>query len=179
MTEIGKAYGESLYALAREEGLHRVIYRQLQALGDSFAAEPGFLRLLSAPGFSRAERCRILDDCFRGKIEPDLLNFLKILTGKGYLRHFPDCLMAYRELYNRDNGILRVTAVTAVPMTGKQAKALTGKLRQITGKRITLITKLDPSVLGGVRLDYDGMRVDGTLAHRLDAVRTMLHNTML
>ena len=179
MTGVGSVYGEALYTLAREEGLSQAILQQLKVLNSCFAAEPDFIRLLGAPNLPKAERCQILDDSFRGKIEPYLLNFLKILTEKGYMRHFPDCVSAYRELYNRDNGILPVTAVTAVPMTEKQEKALTMKLQQITGKRIELVSKLDPNVLGGMRLDYDGKRVDDTVAHRMDAVRNMLKNTVL
>lgn len=179
MTGVGSVYGEALYTLAREEGLSQTILQQLKVLDSCFAAEPDFIRLLGAPNLPKAERCQILDQSFRGKIEPYLLNFLKILTEKGYMRHFSDCVGAYRELYNRDNGILPVTAVTAVPMTDKQVAALTMKLQQITGKRIELVSKLDPNVLGGMRLDYDGKRVDDTVAHRMDAVRNMLKNTVL
>ena len=179
MTGVGSVYGEALYTLAREEHLSQAILQQLKVLDSCFAAEPDFIRLLGAPNLPKAERCQILDDSFRGKIEPYLLNFLKILTEKGYMRHFPDCVHTYRELYNRDNGILPVTAVTAVPMTEKQANALTMKLQQITGKQIELVSKLDPNVLGGMRLDYDGKRVDDTVAHRMDAVRNLLKNTVL
>ena len=179
MTGVGSVYGEALYTLACEENLSQVILQQLKVLDSCFAAEPDFIRLLGAPNLPKAERCQILDDSFRGKIELYLLNFLKILTEKGYMRHFPDCVSAYRELYNRDNGILPVTAVTAVPMTEKQEKALTMKLQQITGKQIELVSKLDPNVLGGIRLDYDGKRVEDTVANRLDAVRNMLKNTVL
>lgn len=179
MTGVGNVYGEALYTLAREEGLSDVILQQLTILDGCFAKEPDFIRLLGAPNLSKAERCRILDDSFRGKVEPYVLNYLKILTEKGYMRYFDQCVKSYRELYNRDNGILPVTAVTAVPMTDTQVKALTAKLQQITGKRIELFAKLDPKVLGGVRLDYDGKRVDDTVAHRLDAVRNMLKNTVL
>ena len=179
MTGVGSVYGEALYTLAREEGLSQAILQQLKVLDSCFAAEPDFLRLLGAPNLPKAERCQILDDSFRGKVEAYVLNFLKILTEKGYMRYFSDCVKAYRELYNQDNGILPVTAVTAVPMTDKQVAALTMKLQQITGKRIELVSKLDPNVLGGMRLDYDGKRVDDTVSHRLDAVRSMLQNTVL
>ena len=179
MTGVGSVYGEALYTLAREEGLSQVILQQLKVLDSCFTAEPDFLRLLAAPNLPKAERCQILDDSFRGKVEPYVLNFLKILTEKGYLRHFSDCVKSYRELYNQDNGILPVTAVTAVPMTEQQISALTTKLQSITGKRIELVSKLDPNVLGGMRLDYDGKRVDDTVAHRMDAVRNMLKNTVL
>ena len=179
MTGVGSVYGEALYTLAREEGLSQAILQQLKVLDSCFAAEPDFLWLLGAPNLPKAERCQILDDSFRGKVEAYVLNFLKILTEKGYMRYFSDCVKAYRELYNQDNGILPVTAVTAVPMTDKQVAALTMKLQQITGKRIELVSKLDPNVLGGMRLDYDGKRVDDTVAHRMDAVRNMLKNTVL
>ena len=179
MTGVGSVYGEALYTLAREEGLSETILQQLKVLDDCFTDQPDFIRLLGAPNLPKAERCQILDDSFRNKIQPYLLNFLKILTEKGYMRYFPDCVKTYRELYNRDNGILPVTAVTAVPMTEKQTAALTMKLQQITGKRIELAAKLDPNVLGGIRLDYDGKRVDDTVAHRMDAVRNMLKNTVL
>ena len=179
MTGVGSVYGEALYTLAREEGLSETILQQLKVLDSCFAAQPDFIRLLGAPNLPKAERCRILDDSFRGKVAPYVLNFLKILTEKGYMRHFDHCVKTYRELYNKDNGILPVTAVTAVPMTDKQVTALTMKLQQITGKRIELVAKLDPNILGGMRLDYDGKRVDDTVAHRMDAVRNMLKNTVL
>jgi F-type H+-transporting ATPase subunit delta len=179
MTGVGSVYGEALYTLARDEGLSEVILQQLKVLDGCFAAESDFVRLLGAPNLPKAERCRILDDSFRGKVEPYVLNYLKILTEKGYMRYFSDCVKSYREFYNKDNGILPVTAVTAVPLTDKQEQALTMKLQQITGKRIELVAKLDPNVLGGVRLDYDGKRVDDTVAHRMDAVRNMLKNTVL
>ena len=179
MSSIGAVYGQALYDLAKDEGADEVILQQLNALEEGFAAEPDFVRLLGAPNLPKAERCQILDTSFRGKVQPYVLNFLKILTEKGYMRYFPDCVKAYREHYNQDNGILPVTAVTAVPMTDKQEKALTMKLQSITGKRIELVTKLDPKVLGGMRLDYDGKRVDDTVAHRMDAVRNMLKNTVL
>ena len=179
MIGIGSVYGEALYTLAREEGLSETILQQLKVLDSCFQDQPEFIRLLGAPNLPKAERCQILDDSFRGQVNPFVLNFLKILTEKGYIRHFSDCVKAYREFYNRDNGILPVTAVTAVPMTEKQTAALTEKLQQITGKRIALAAKLDPNVLGGIRLDYDGKRVDDTVAHRMDAVRNMLKNTVL
>ena len=179
MTEVGSVYAEALYSLAREEGFSDAILQQLKTLNSCFAQEPDFLRLLGAPNLSKAERCQILDESFRGKVEPYLLNFLKILTEKGYIRQFSNCVEAYRDLYNQENGILPVTAITAVALTDAQSAKLTEKLRKITGKQIELLNKLDPTVLGGMRLDYDGKRVDDTVSHRLDAVRSMLQNTVL
>ena len=179
MTRVGSVYAQALYDLAKEEGLGKKILEEMKILGEAFDQNPDYLRLLSTPNLSKDERISILDESFRGRVEPYVLNFLKILTEKGYVRRFSDCCDAYRELYNEDNGILPVKAVTAVPMTEAQKAKLTEKLVKITGKTIELNNVIDEKCLGGVRLDYDGKRVDDTVQHRLDAVRSLLKNTML
>ena len=179
MTDVGSIYGTSLYQLAQEENLTGEIGKQLAVLQESFRQEPDFAKLLSSPNLSKAERCQILDDSFRGKVHPYILNFLKILTEKNYIRHFSSCCDAYTELYNQDNGILVVTAVTAVNLSQQQKDKLTQKLNQITGKQISLQCRIDPKVYGGVRLDYDGKRLDDTVSHRLDAIRDLLEKTVL
>jgi F-type H+-transporting ATPase subunit delta len=179
MTEVGSVYGQALYDLAASEGLEESILSQLTTLTTSFQEAPEFLKLLSTPSLSKPERCRILDDSFRGRIQPYLLNFLKILTEKGYIRHFSHCCEAYRNCYNRDRGIVPVTVITAVPLTKTQEKKLREKLVTIIGKKVELNAKVDPSCLGGVRLDYVGKRLDDTVAHRLDAIRSVLKNTVL
>ena len=179
MTEVGNVYGLSLYQLAKEESLAKTIGEELSVLQEAFQAEPDFIRLLSSPNLTKAERCQILDQSFRGKVHPYVLNFLKILTEKGYMRHFADCCASYTQQYNEDNGILSVTAVTAVALTDAQRDKLAEKLRKLTGKEIQLRGRIDPTILGGIRLDYDGRRVDDTLAHRLDAIRDLLNNTVL
>ena len=179
MNRIGTLYGQGLYALAREEGLEADILQQLQTLEEAFSQEPTFLKLLSSANVPKQDRTQILDESFREKVHIYVLNFLKILTEKGYMRHFSDCRKAYEESFNRDNGILPVTAFTAVPLSSDQADKLTDKLSRITGKQIKLHSRIDPTVLGGVRLDYDGKRLDDTVSHRLDSIRDLLKNTVL
>ena len=179
MTQAGTVYGEALYDLARSEALDQEILQQLKVLDEAFCTEPDFLRLLASPNLSKPERCSVLDSSFRGKLHPYVLNFLKILTEKGYAKHFHDCEDAYRSRFNEDHGILPVTAVTAVALTDIQVKRLTEKLAGITGKTIDLQGRIDPSVMGGIRLDYSGKRLDDTVSHRLDALRNLLKNTVL
>ena len=179
MTQAGSVYGEALYQLCLEEGLTHQVLSQLRCLQQGFASEPDFIRLLASPSITKEERCSILDQSFRGKIHTYVLNFLKLLTEKGYIRHFDDCCKAFVTIYNIDNGVLPVTAVTALELTQLQTQRLTEKLATVTGKKIELTNRVDPAVIGGMRLDYDGKRLDDTIAHRLDAIRSLLQNTVL
>ncbi len=179
MTQIGVNYGSALYELAVEEAAGEEILQQLQVLGESFAAAPEFLRLLSAPNLTKQERCEVVDKSFRGKVHPFVLNFLKLLTQQGYARSFSDCCKAYEDRYNQDNGILPVEAVTAVALTAEQSQKLTQKLQTLTGKTVKLRNSVDAECLGGVRLCYNGKQVDGTVKNRLDSIGELLKNTVL
>ena len=179
MTEVATTYGQAMYDLAREENLSKQLLDELTALSGSFEGEPEFIRLLSSPNIPKEERVRILDDSFRGKLHPYVLNFLKVLTEKGYMKHFTGCCRVYRQQYNLDHGIVPVTAYTAVPLSDELRRKLTAKLSTVTGKTIELDCRIDPETLGGVRLDFDGKQVDGTVRRRLEDIRGLLKNTVL
>lgn len=179
MSEAAGVYGQGLYALAKEESLEDAILQELTALQTAFAEQPEFLKLLASSNVPKQERLEIIDSSFRGKAQPYVLNFLKLLTEKGYIARFDLCCKAYREQYNADKGILQVRAVSALPLTDSQKTQLTEKLIAITGKKIDLACKVDRSVLGGIRLSYGGIQVDGTVQSRLQAMEKRLKNTVI
>lgn len=172
----GAVYGQSLYTLAKDEGLEERILEELAVLETAFDENPEFLKLLASHNIPRQERTAILEDSFRGKVHLYVLNFLKLLTDKDCIGHFSDCCRAYRERYNKDKGILEVRVLSAVTLSDGQKQRLTDKLTAITGKKIALLCRVDPAVLGGIRLSYDGLQVDGTVQSRLEALGKTLKN---
>ena len=179
MTRVGSVYAQALYDLAKDEGLSAKILSELKVLREVFAQNADFLRLLSTPNLSKEERCGILDEGFRGKIDGYLLNFMKILCENGTIRQFSGCAAEFRRRYNEANGILEVRAVTAVPMDEDLTEKLRSKLTEVTGKEIDLSCRVDPSCLGGVRLEMDGRQLDGTVQHGLDTIRRRLTEMIL
>lgn len=167
MTETAKMYGGSLYDLAAEEGLEARILEELDAAAKLLQANPDYLHLLSMPNLPKKERCGLLDEAFRGQVHPYVLNFMKLLCENGTLRQLSGCARAYRVRYNQAHGILEATAVSAVALTADQTARLHARLEEITGKTVDLAVRVDPSVLGGVRLDMEGVRLDGTVKNRL------------
>jgi len=179
MTQAAKTYAQALYDLAKDEGIGKTVLEELLVLKTVFSENPEYSKLLSAPDLPKQERRQILDEAFRGKVHPYVLNFTKILTEKGYIRQFPQCCDAYRSFYNEDNGILVVKAVSAVALNPAQTQKLIAKLEAITGKHIDFHCSVDAAMLGGLRLSYDGKQVDGTVKTKLDSIGKLLKNTVL
>ena len=69
--------------------------------------------------------------------------------------------------------------MSAAELSETQKERLQQTLEQRTGKTVQLQCSVDPTVLGGVRLDYDGMRIDGTVQTRLDALGRLIQDAVL
>lgn len=179
MTEIGTVYGEALYTLCRDEGVSKIVLDELSVVEICLVQSPEFIRLLRSPALNKAERCDILQHCFHGRVQPYLLNFVKILTEKGYLRHFSDCCRTYHDCFRNDHNILIVTATTPEALNEAQSRRLTEKLSAMTGKTVHLQNRIDGALVGGIMLDYDGKRLEDTIANRLRSIRSILSKSVL
>ena len=174
MTELAREYGDGLYLLAEEENLSREFLEQLLSLKSLFREQPDFVRLLGNMSLSKEERVKILDSVLRGQVHPYLLNFLKILCERCALNEYEGCLAAFKALYNQEHGIVEATVTTAVPLDDEQRARLAEKLSAMTDKTVSLVEKIDESLMGGVLLEMNGQRYDNTLKNRLKSIHSAM-----
>ncbi len=167
MTGIARVYGGSLYDLAAEEQLTGSILEQLTQVRQLFRDNPDYLRLLAEPSIPMAERLGLIESAFGDQAERYLINFIKLMCERGYLGDFGGCCDEYIRRYNADNGIAQVLVTSAVALTKEQEQALTAKLEQVSGKKVSLSVKVDPSVVAGLRVEMEGKQLDGTVAGRI------------
>ena len=179
MTQTAVTYGGSLFDLAAEEGKLSAYMEELRVLRQMLEENPQFLPLLDSRNIPREERLAVLDNCFKGKLQDYLLNFLKILCERGIIIQLPACIREFELRYFDACGIVEATATTAKELSPALADKLTKKLECITGKTVMLRCAVDPTVLGGVRLQFMGREMDGTIRRRLDEVSKRLADLTL
>ena len=83
-------------------------------------------------------------------------------------------LDAFEKAYEISRGIERVEVISAVPLTVAQNERLKAKLEGITKKQIIINNTHDPSLLGGMKLRYMGVQLDGSVKSKLDAFEKSL-----
>lgn len=167
MNRIARLYGASLYDLAAEEGLEEKIGEQMGEVRTLFLENPLYVKLLSQPSIPLPRRKEMIEDALGRQAERYLVNFLKLLCDKGILREYPECCEEFTRRFDWDHDIARASVTSAVELTPAQTQALQAKLEKISGKRIMLTQILDPSVVGGLRVELEGKSLDGTVKSRL------------
>lgn len=179
MTQAAKVYGGSLYDLAAEEKLDGQIMEQMNEIRQIFRENPDYLKLLGEPAIPLDERIKLLDEAFGGQAEPYLLNFLKLLCEKKILREFAGCCEEFTRRYNTDHGITEAVVTSAVRLKDEQMEALRKKLEKVSGKQIHLTQKTDPMVLAGLRVEMEGIQLDGTVQGRISDISKKLNEVVV
>ncbi len=175
MMSIGASeYGGALYALAKDESLQDKIFEDLKLICALFEENKEYMRLLQNPSLEKQERLSLIDKAFKESVQAHTLNFCKILCEKSALNILPDCKKVYTSLLYDDKGIMPVTAISAVALTKEQQKALSEKLKTITGKTPELTLQTDETLIGGIKLIYADKEIDGSAIKRLEQVGTLI-----
>lgn len=174
MTGAEREYATALYQLSREENQVEEIREGLalacQAMGDA----PEYVKLLQNPALPKAQRLELLDEAFRDAVPGYVLNFLKILCEKSALGILDGCQKAFLALYYEERNILPVTATSAQPLSETQRAGLKEKLEKATGKTVLLNERVDETLLGGMKVEYAGKELDGSVAGRMERLRRIL-----
>ena len=179
MIQIAKNYADALFALCNDEGVGALVMAELANVGGLFDENPDYVRFLDAPNIPKPERTAALDEAFSGRIHPYLLSFLKLLSERGLCFHYKYIELRYRTCFNLAHGRIEALATTAKPLRPDQMTRLRDRLAEVTGKQVDLENRVDPSVLGGVRLSYECTELDGTIRQRLDGIGRMLSDSVL
>ena len=68
---------------------------------------------------------------------------------------------------------------SAVKLSETQMEALKAKLEKISGKQVYLIQKTDTSVIAGLRVELEGVQLDGTVQSRISGISKKLNEMVM
>ena len=173
-----KAYGEALFSLAEELGETESVRRDAETLLAVISNSPEYLKMLDSPALSREERLALIDGAF-SSLNKSLVNTAKLLTERRLAHTLPKMIAHFEKAYEISRGIERVEVISAVPLTEAQTARLKAKLEGITKKQIIINNTHDPSLLGGMKLRYMGLELDGSVKTKLDGFEKSLSELVI
>jgi F-type H+-transporting ATPase subunit delta len=172
-------YAQALLEVCVEQQLVDGVAESFDSLMETMAGTPGLRVFLQSPQVRTQEKKELLRNVLGGKVESLLLDFLELLIDKDRLMHVRDIHEEFQALVERHRGLQRATVVTAVPLPEDLAAKLIAKLEARIDRRVILDRKVDPSVIGGVRLTVGDYILDGTVRAGLDELRATLEKAPL
>ena len=172
---MGGRYAQALFDLATEDRNLAAVEADLKALKSMCADSKDLRSLLASPAFSAEDKGKALDAlAVKAKLNPITRKFLGLLAVNGRASVLLDAISGFEELAANARGAVSARVTTAVPLTTAQSKGVAAALRTALGKDPEIETRVDPSLLGGIKVQVGSRLFDASLRSKLDSLKFAL-----
>ncbi len=167
-TGLDARYARALFELALEDGVEETVADELAALERLAGESDEFARLLHSPLLTRDEQRRAVGlVAQRTGLGRLTARFLETLARNRRLDRLARIAAAYRALLAEHCGEITATVIAARALDETEEKALADWISADRGRRVTLDTRVDESLLGGLVVRIGSTMIDGSLATKL------------
>ena len=174
-TEVAGRYAQALFDLAQERDRVAAVEADLTALDTVRGESAELRRLLASPAFGAEDKARGLAAVAdKGQFDDVTRRFLQLIARNRRAGDLPDVVRAFRRLSAQHRGVAAAEVTSAVPLSDSQRDAVAAALRGSLGKAPEITTRVDPSILGGLRVRVGSRLYDASLKTRLDHLKTAL-----
>ena len=174
-SDVGERYAQALFDLARDENAIAAIEADLKSLKAMRAESADLRTLIASPGFTAEAKAKGLAAIAdKAAFNATTKQLLGLLAGNGRASALPGVIAAFERLSAEARGAVSAEVVTAQPLTAAQAKGVASALRQALGKDPEIETRVDPAILGGIKVKVGSRLYDASLKSKLDQLKFAL-----
>ena len=165
---ISKRYAKALSgSIADEDSLKRAL-GNLKDFGDAFETDRQLERFFLHPGISEAKKNKLVSHvCDRLKAENVVRNLLALLIQRRKILFLKNIADYFESVVDHRLNQIRVSVISAHPLTDENIEKLKVGLNRILGKTILIETSEDQTLIGGIQLQVGDQVADATIKNRL------------
>ena len=102
---------------------------------------------------------------------PVVSKLLVLLADRDRLGLLKDIAAIYHDLLAERQNVVRAEVTSAEPLPHERVEAIEKRLAAVTGKRVSMTTKVDKDIIGGVVARVGGTVYDASIATQLKKIR--------
>ena len=167
-------YANALFGLAQKSGQMDAVDRELEAAAQLTAQHPEIPHLLRNSTISIAEKEDFIEKILPAGTSKLTVNFIKVLTRKKRFGELTAIQKKFRSLLEKKKGIQEVECISAAPLSADVEQKLKAVLSKKLKAEIRLTSEVDPEILGGFILRFDGREINSSYQSRLEELKQML-----
>ncbi len=170
MNQIAQTYAEALFSLGLEEKKLTKLQDEGKALSEIIHDNEDFLLLIDSRFMSREERQDIASKILKD-FDEDIVSFVKVLIANNRTNYIKDVLEAFNSLCNEYKGVKEGLIYSAFPLNKETINKIKNKISQIEGMDVELLSRIDPSLIGGVKVVINSHVYDGSIKNQLEKMQ--------
>ena len=168
-------YAKALFDVAITESTPEQAEKELTAFSDLVRAHADLRLALGSPAVPAARKRAVVAQLLeRQSPSSPVRKLLLLLAERDRLDLLPDMVTVYHERVMEHLKVVQAEVTTAAPLPADDAAQLQQRLARMIGRTVTLTTKVDPALIGGMVTRIGSTVYDGSVATQLAALRQRL-----
>lgn len=168
-------YARALFDLAQENKAVAEVAKSLSAFQGLIDESAELERLMFSPVFKAEDQVAAVEALSaKAGISGLALNFLKVMGKNRRLAAVPGAITAFHALVAKSKGETTAEVTSAEKLTTKQIADLKAALNAVTGSDVTLESKVDPDILGGLIVKVGSRMMDNSLRTKLNSLKVAM-----
>lgn len=176
---VARRYATALYQEADDTGVLEDVDDDVLMLRESLEPNSELSRFFESPVIPKGKKHSVIQSLLGDRVEPLLVNFLRLLVRKDRETMTTSILDAYQTLRDEQLGIVDADVTVAQPLADEDEEHLVDVLEEQTGKSVRLHLSEDPDLLGGLIVRIGDHVFDGSVRNRLSALHDRLRESPL
>lgn len=172
---VARRYARALFELGQEEGKEKQFLEELQTIAQLVSASGEFKALLESPLYDITLKRRVLKEvASKMSLSAYTINFLNIMLDKDRFSVLGEILDAYKEILDRLTGRVRARVTSAATLSEDQLQSIAQTLTKVVNKEVDVDVIVEPSLIGGVIAEVEGMVYDGSVKTQISKLKQSL-----
>ncbi|HEV2029502.1 MAG TPA: F0F1 ATP synthase subunit delta [Candidatus Dormibacteraeota bacterium] len=171
-TAAARRYARAVFDMAQQEGQVEEWAGRLAQVREVMS-DPEVAAVLTNPTIPTEQRMELLSAAPH-VFDEEATNLAKLLIESNRVREVEAVEQEFQRLADEAAGRVRATVTTAIELKPHDRDRVADGLSKRLGKEIRLTVAVDPSILGGLKLQYGDRLVDASVATRLQQLRRRL-----
>ena len=171
-------YATALYELAHDAGALDQVAGDLAAIKTMLAGSADARFLIASPLIPRKQQSKAMAELIaKAQIGDIARRFVGVVAGNRRLAQLPEFIDSFESLMARRRGEMEAEVTSAVPLSQSQVNAIAGSIPGATGRKVRLVLKVDPKLVGGLRVKVGSRLVDASIAAKLSRLQLAMKGT--
>ena len=174
-TEAGERYARALFGLANDDGKLDQVQADMANLKALLIESVELRNFVSSFIYtSQVKLTGLLAVSKKLKLQTITSNLLGVMAANRRLGELFPVVTAFGRLYAAHKGIVSADVTSAVALSDPQLKALGKSLKTTLGHDAAITTHVDPTILGGLKVQIGSRLFDASLKTKLDSLKFAL-----
>lgn len=173
MNEIASRYAVALFTIAEEENKILDIQLEVEQINQIFNENGEFVDVLNSAFLTREEKIKTLEKVLVG-VNENIVSLLKVVVNNNRASYIPVIFEAFNTLCNDSRGILEGIIYSTEKLDSKVIDRISAKISKLENRTVKLKNKIDPSLIGGVKVVVHDRIYDGSIKNQLSQMKENL-----